>query len=149
MFDVPVMILLGVAALGVISKNQTVAIAMLILALLRLTNMHKTFPFLEKHGLTIGIVILTVGVMTPIASGRISPQDIIKSFTHWQSLLAIIVGILVAFLGGRGVSLMSAQPQIVTGLLIGTVIGVAVFRGVPVGPLIAAGILSMLIGKGQ
>jgi uncharacterized membrane protein (DUF441 family) len=41
---------------------------------------------------------------------------------------------------------MTAQPLIVTGLLLGTLIGVAVFRGVPVGPLIAAGILSLLIG---
>ncbi|MED4959430.1 DUF441 family protein, partial [Paenibacillus macerans] len=30
---------------------------------------------------------------------------------------------------------------------IGTVLGVAFFRGVPVGPLIAAGILSLVIGK--
>ena len=40
---------------------------------------------------------------------------------------------------------MSAQPLLVTGLLLGTIIGVAVFRGVPVGPLIAAGILSLVL----
>ncbi|MEC0140976.1 DUF441 family protein, partial [Paenibacillus macerans] len=39
------------------------------------------------------------------------------------------------------------QPTVVAGLLIGTVLGVAFFRGVPVGPLIAAGILSLVIGK--
>ena len=33
------------------------------------------------------------------------------------------------------------------GLLVGTVLGVALFRGVPVGPLIAAGIISLFIGK--
>ena len=60
-------------------------------------------------------------------------------------VLAIIVGIVVAWLGGRGVGLMSAQPLLVTGLLLGTIIGVAVFRGVPVGPLIAAGLLSLLV----
>ena len=53
----------------------------------------------------------------------------------------------VAWLGGRGVSLMAAQPNIVAGLLIGTVAGVALLRGVPVGPLIAAGILSLIIGS--
>ncbi|RIX22390.1 DUF441 family protein, partial [Acinetobacter baumannii] len=31
--------------------------------------------------------------------------------------------------------------------LIGTVAGVALLRGVPVGPLIAAGLLSLFIGK--
>lgn len=62
-------------------------------------------------------------------------------------MLAIAVGLAVAWLGGRGVKLMSNQPDIVAGLLIGTVAGVALLRGVPVGPLIAAGILSLLIGK--
>ena len=61
--------------------------------------------------------------------------------------MAIAVGIFVAWLGGRGVKLMSLQPDVVAGLLIGTVAGVALLRGVPVGPLIAAGILSILIGK--
>ncbi|MOA41206.1 hypothetical protein D3C78_1631460 [compost metagenome] len=70
-----------------------------------------------------------------------------QSFLHWKSLLAIAIGILVAYLGGRGAILMTNQPTVVAGLLIGTVIGVALFKGVPVGPLIAAGILSLLIGK--
>ncbi|MCO6560559.1 MAG: DUF441 family protein, partial [Gilliamella sp.] len=40
-----------------------------------------------------------------------------------------------------------AHPTIINGLIIGTLIGVAFFKGIPVGPLIAAGILSLLIGK--
>ncbi|MDI7507198.1 DUF441 family protein, partial [Cronobacter dublinensis] len=50
-------------------------------------------------------------------------------------------------LGGKGVALMGSQPSIVAGLLVGTVLGVALFRGVPVGPLIAAGLVSLLIGR--
>lgn len=146
MFDVPVLILLGMAALGVISKNDTVTVAMIVLALLRVLQLHRTFPYLEKYGITVGVIILTVGVMTPLASGKIGLEDIGRTFTQWPSLLAVGVGILVAYLGGRGVGLMTEQPLIVTGLLLGTLIGVAVFRGVPVGPLIAAGILSLLIG---
>ena len=42
---------------------------------------------------------------------------------------------------------MGTNPTVVAGLLVGTVLGVALFRGVPVGPLIAAGLLSLLIGK--
>lgn len=68
-------------------------------------------------------------------------------FLHWKSLLAVAVGILVAYLGGRGASLMLNQPAITTGLLTGTILGVALFKGVPVGPLIAAGILSLMIGR--
>ena len=42
---------------------------------------------------------------------------------------------------------MSEQPVLVTGLLLGTIIGVAFLGGIPVGLLIAAGILSLIAGK--
>ncbi|MCF2718699.1 DUF441 domain-containing protein [Paenibacillus sp. UKAQ_18] len=145
--DYSSLILLVLAGLGIVSGNSTVTIAMVVLLLLRVTSFHTAFPWLEKYGLTIGIIILTIGVATPLASGKISINQVMESFLHWKSLLAIGIGILVAYLGGRGVTLMSGQPIIVTGLLIGTVIGVAFFKGVPVGPLIAAGLLSLLIGR--
>lgn len=145
--DTPSLILLLFAALGLISSNSTVTIAMVVLLLLRVTHLNQAFPWIEKYGLTIGIIILTIGVMAPIASGKINMDTILHSFMNWKSLLAIIIGILVSYLGGRGVVLMGNQPTLVAGLLIGTVIGVALFGGVPVGPLIAAGILSMLVGK--
>ncbi|WP_036647720.1 DUF441 domain-containing protein [Paenibacillus pini] len=145
--DFTALILLGLAGLGIFSNNTPITVAMIILLLLRVLHLQNVFPWLEKYGLTIGIIILTVGVMTPLASGKISLNLIGESFLSWKSLLAIAIGMLVAFLGGRGASLMTSQPTIVAGLLIGTVLGVAFFRGVPVGPLIAAGILSLLIGK--
>lgn len=145
--DVTSLILLGLAAIGIISSNAPVTIAMLALLLIRVTGFQQAFPWLEKYGLTVGIIILTIGVMSPLASGKMSLQLIGESFLNWKSLLAIGIGMLVAYLGGRGASLMGANPTIVAGLLIGTVLGVALFRGVPVGPLIAAGILSLLIGK--
>lgn len=145
--DFTSLILLGMAGLGIISNNMPVSVAMIVLLLLRVTRFTQVFPWLEKYGLTIGIIILTIGVMSPLASGSMSLTTISRSFLHWESLLAIGIGMLVAYLGGRGSTLMGSNPTIVAGLLVGTVLGVALFRGVPVGPLIAAGILSLLIGK--
>lgn len=145
--DITSLILLGMAGLGIIGNNSPVTIAMIVLLLLRVTRFTQVFPWLEKYGLTVGIIILTIGVMSPLASGSMSLSTISGSFLHWQSLLAVGIGMLVAYLGGRGATLMGSNPTIVAGLLVGTVLGVALFRGVPVGPLIAAGILSLLIGK--
>ncbi|WP_040741177.1 DUF441 domain-containing protein [Paenibacillus ginsengihumi] len=142
------LVLLLIAALGVLSNNSTITIAMIALLLLRTMNLHQVFPWLEKYGLTWGIILLTIGIMTPLASGKLTMPSLLESFMSWKSLLAVATGVLVAYLGGRGVTLMSNQPIIVTGLLVGTVLGVAFFKGVPVGPLIAAGILSLLFGKG-
>ncbi|MCM3038139.1 DUF441 domain-containing protein [Paenibacillus motobuensis] len=145
--DMTSLLLLLMAALGIFSNNMPITVAMIVLLLLRVLHMQFMFPWLEKYGLTIGIIVLTIGVMTPVASGKLSLQTLWSSFFNWKSILAIGVGMLVAWLGGRGAALMGNQPTIVAGLLIGTVLGVAFFRGVPVGPLIAAGILSLLIGK--
>ena len=147
MFDTTLLILLGLAALGFISHNTTVAVSVLVLIIIRVTPLNQFFPWVEKQGLTIGIIILTIGVLAPIASGTLPASTLIHSFTTWKSLVAIAVGVFVSWLGGRGVTLMTTQPSLVAGLLVGTVLGVALFRGIPVGPLIAAGILSLMLGK--
>lgn len=146
MFDVTLLILLGLAALGFISHNTTVAVSILVLIIVRVTPLSTFFPWIEKQGLSIRIIILTIGVMAPIASGTLPPSTLIHSFLNWKSLVAIAVGVIVSWLG-RGVTLMGSQPQLVAGLLVGTVLGVALFRGVPVGPLIAAGLVSLIVGN--
>ncbi len=147
MLDPTLLILLGLAALGFISHNTTVAISILVLIIVRVTPLSGFFPWIEKQGLTVGIIILTIGVMAPIASGTLPASTLLHAFMNWKSLIAIAVGVFVSWLGGRGVTLMSSQPTLVAGLLVGTVLGVALFRGVPVGPLIAAGLVSLFIGK--
>ena len=127
MLDTTLIILLGLAALGFVSHNTTVAVSILVLIIIRVTPLSVFFPWVEKQGLSIGTLL--------------------HSFANWKSLVAIAVGVFVSWLGGRGVTLMGSQPHLVAGLLIGTVLGVALFRGVPVGPLIAAGLVSLLIGK--
>ncbi|KMV00646.1 DUF441 domain-containing protein [Acinetobacter schindleri] len=143
--DLNLIVLLLLLACGIFSHNSAVTIAAAVLIVLKITPLSSLLPYVQAHGLNIGIIILTIGVLTPIASGKISGESILKSFLSWKSLLAIAIGVFVAWLGGRGVKLMSNQPDVVAGLLLGTVAGVAVLRGVPVGPLIAAGILSLLI----
>ena len=144
--DLNLTVLLVLVACGIFSHNSAVTIAAAVLIVFKITPLSEFFPLLQQHGLNIGIVILTIGVLTPIASGKIPGEAILKSFLSWKSLLAIAIGVFVAWLGGRGVKLMTHQPNIVAGLLIGTVAGVALLRGVPVGPLIAAGVLSLFIG---
>ncbi|WP_281549379.1 DUF441 domain-containing protein [Kluyvera cryocrescens] len=147
MLDTTLIILLGLAALGFVSHNTTVAVSILVLIIIRVTPLSVFFPWVEKQGLSIGIIILTISVMAPIASGALPASTLLHSFANWKSLVAIAVGVFLSWLGGRGVTLMGSQPHLVAGLLIGTVLGVALFRGVPVGPLIAAGLVSLLIGK--
>ncbi|PRM38049.1 hypothetical protein BVZ75_01495B, partial [Haemophilus influenzae] len=110
------------------------------------TFLSSHIPLLEKYGVKIGIIILTIGVLSPLVSGKIQLPNL-SGFVSWKMALSISVGVLVAWLAGKGVPLMGEQPILVTGLLIGTIIGVAFLGGIPVGPLIAAGILALFLGK--
>ena len=91
MFDTTLLILLGLAALGFISHNTTVAISILVLIIVRVTPLNAFFPWIEKQGLTVGIIILTIGVMAPIASGTLPASTLLHSFVNWKSLVAIAV----------------------------------------------------------
>ena len=132
--------------LGVVGNNSSITIAATVLLLMQQTFLGKYLPYMEKYGLNLGIIILTVGVLAPIISGKIQLPSFV-ALLNWKMLLAIAIGILVAWFGGRGVGLLGTQPVLITGLLIGTIIGVSFFGGIPVGPLIAAGILSLMLGK--
>lgn len=145
-FNPIALFLVALILLGVLGNNNSITISATILLLMQQTVLNKYIPYLEKYGLTIGIIILTIGVLSPIVSGKIALPNL-ATLLNWKMLLAILAGISVAWLGGRGINLMGNQPILVTGLLIGTIIGVAFLKGVPVGPLIAAGILSLIVGK--
>ncbi|ARU06720.1 hypothetical protein CCO03_07460 [Comamonas serinivorans] len=134
-------------ALGIIGHNTSVTMAAGILLLVQQSPLSQYAPLLERHGLQLGILILTVGVMAPLITGKVKADEIVFLLGNWKTLVAVAVGMFVAWLGGRGVGLMTADPTVVTGLLIGTILGVAFLRGVPVGPLIAAGMLAVILRK--
>lgn len=143
--DMSFVVLLLLLVCGILVHNPTIWGTAAFLILLKLLPFnHAIFPLIQQYGLNVGILVLTIAIMTPIATGQISDKVIVQSFTRWQSVMAIGVGLLVTWLGSRGVNLMKADPNVVTGLMIGTVAGVVLFRGVAVGPLIAAGILSLI-----
>ncbi len=144
MINITTLILCGLAVLGWLSHNSAITWSMIFLLVVKITPLHQFFPYIEKNWVNLGIIILTIGVMAPFASEKISSDLILHSFFSWKSILAIAVGVFVSWVGAGGVSLMRSQPDVVAGLLVGTLMGVILLNGVPVGPLIAAGLLSIM-----
>lgn len=145
-FNMIALLLVILIILGLLSHNSAITISAAVLLIMQQTFLSSHIPLLEKYGIKIGIIILTIGVLSPLVSGKIQLPDL-SGFLSWKMALSISVGVFVAWLAGKGVPLMGEQPILVTGLLIGTIIGVAFLGGIPVGPLIAAGILALLLGK--
>lgn len=145
-FNMIALLLVILIILGIVSHNSAITISAAVLLIMQQTFLSQYIPVVEKYGLKIGIIILTAGVLSPLVSGKIKLPNL-ADFLSWKMALSIVIGVFVAWLAGKGVALMGAQPVLVTGLLIGTVAGVAFLGGIPVGPLIAAGMLALLLGK--
>lgn len=139
--NLPLLVILVVSVIG---NNHTVSIATLVLLLIKMLGFDSWFPFIESHGINIGIIILTLAVLTPIAQGRISTSTMLDAFKSPLGLMAISIGIFVAWVAGKGVPFMNASPEIVTSLVVGTIIGVCFFHGLAVGPLIAGGLVALV-----
>jgi len=137
--------LLIILVLSVIGNNHSVSIAALLLLLIKMLGFEAWFPYIENNGINIGITILTLAVLTPIAQGRISVNGILEAFKSPVGLVAIIIGILVAWVAAQGVFFMKASPEAVTALVVGTILGVCFFHGLAVGPLIAGGMVSLVV----
>jgi len=137
--------ILVVLVLSMIGNNNTVAIAVLVLLLIQTLGFVTLFPFIDNYGMDIGIVILTIAVLSPLAQGRISVNEVAGLFKEPVGIIAIVIGIFVAWIAGQGVFFMKDSPEVTTALIVGTIIGVCFFRGVPVGPLIAGGMVAFIV----
>ena len=116
-FNMIALLLVFLIVLGLMSQNSAITISAAVLLIMQQTLLSKYIPILEQYGIKIGIVILTIGVLAPLVSGKIQLPDL-SSFLNWKMGISILVGALVAWLAGKGVPLMGEQPVLVAGLLI-------------------------------
>lgn len=135
--------LVAVLLLSVVGHNMTVVYAALIVLAVKFFEQLTGAPLLEflgRHGLQLGIIILTAAILVPIANGTVTISTMINSFKSTAGLVALTAGLLAAVAGGAGVPLMQSNPNVIPALIVGTMAGVFFFKGIAVGPLIAAGL---------
>lgn len=136
-------ILLG---LGIVTKNQTIIISVAFLLLIRMMGLqNKVYPYLDKYGIKIGITVIMVAVLIPIASGEIKLTDLVISLKSSAGIISILAGIIVAILGSYGIQLLDKSPQMTISLVMGVIFAIIFLKGIPVGPLIGAGIAMFLM----
>ncbi|HHV93958.1 MAG TPA: DUF441 domain-containing protein [Firmicutes bacterium] len=136
--------LLFLLFLGVIGDNRLVSVSAAGLLLIRLLGIHWVLPYLEGPGFRAGLTLLIFAILTPFAAGELTSRDLVGAFITPQGTAAILGGIAGAYLGAKGLSLLKTHPESITGLVIGTIIGATFFDGIPVGPLVAAGMAALL-----
>ncbi|MDO1605373.1 DUF441 domain-containing protein [Lactobacillus sp. YT155] len=138
--------LLGIFVISVLAKNQPLMIASVLVLLIKLVpNSTAIFDFLTKQGMNIGITIISLTILIPIATGEVNFSDLLNALKTPVGVVAVICGILVAILSRHGINLLFGQPEITVALIFGTIVGVVLFKGVAAGPVIAGGMTYIIV----
>ncbi|MFM9330303.1 DUF441 domain-containing protein [Paenibacillus mesotrionivorans] len=143
------LLLLALIVIGMVGRSNIITTAACILLVVKLIHLERYLPTIERRGLELGLLFLTMGVLVPFASERISVKDVTAVFTSWPGIIALVGGALATWMNGKGLDLLKFDPQLIVGLVIGSIMGIIFLRGVPVGPLMAAGITAFLLKLGQ
>jgi len=141
-------ILLIILVVAVLGRANSVAIATCILLFIKLVHADQhLFPFIEKEGVFWGLVLLIAAILVPIARGDITQQSLCQVFTSWAGIIALLLSLLTTYLSGQGLEYLTLQghAEIMPALIVGAVAAAAFLGGVPVGPLIASGILALVM----
>jgi len=139
-------ILLLILAAAIFGKANSVAIATCVLLMLKLLGLDKSvYPFIEKSGITGGLIVLIAAIMIPIANGQITTENIKNVFTSWIGITALVLSFLTTYLSGQGLNYLTVQghSDIMPAMIIGAVAAAAFLGGVPVGPLITSGMVAL------
>lgn len=131
--------------LSVITRNKTMWISILMVLLLRIFRTWPVLELLSAKGVNWGIILLTVGFLAPIASGKYSLEQLKAVFLTPEGFIAIGCGILVALLGAKGIAMGQTDMLVIVGVMVGTFLGVALLKGSPMGPLIGSGMAFVVI----
>ncbi|WP_053957536.1 DUF441 domain-containing protein [Inediibacterium massiliense] len=146
--------LLILLILAMVGKNNALAVAISALIFLMLLGQmggeiksfsHTILVFLDQYGLNLGLVLLMIGILAPFALGESDVISMLMTFKTYKGLIGILAGLLVAIFGAKGGYLLQIEPSTVTSVVIGTIIGIVLFKGYPVGPLIGSGIAYFMI----
>ncbi len=139
-------ILLIIGFIGLIGKNKILMYSALVLVLLKLIPQNEKYlPNLRTGGLKIGIFLITVSVLVPIALGNIGLNEVIITLKRKEGIIALIVGALASIIATKGIQLQMIDPEIVVFVSLGVVAGVATLGGTPVGAIVASGLTYIVL----
>lgn len=138
-------VLIILIIIGIIGKAPLIATSACILMVIKLSHLTHYFPLIERRGLELGLLFLMLSVLTPLAKGKVSLGELKGGLFSWPGFFALLGGILATYLNDDGLNLLKDHPELLLGLIIGSIIGIVFFGGIPVGPLMAAGLAAFFL----
>ncbi|WP_058303704.1 DUF441 domain-containing protein [Gorillibacterium timonense] len=137
--------LLILILVGLAGRSNIITTAACVLLAVKLLSLERFLPTMERRGLELGLLFLTIGVLVPFANGKLTFRDVGSVLLTLPGIMALAGGAIAAYMNGRGLEMLRLDPQIVVGLVIGSIFGIVFLKGIPVGPLMAAGLTALLL----
>lgn len=131
--------------LGILGKNRLIYISAGVLLVFSLLGLMPKSVTAQKVILDVGVIFLLIGVLIPFSFRHFNIQNLYSGLFSLIGLIAFIVGIASSVMARSGVNLMQEHPEVTISLLFGTIVGTTFFEGIPVGPLVAAGLAAYII----
>jgi len=141
----PEIILIIFILVGVLGRVSIVSVAASILLAFRMLRLERFFPVIERRSLELGLLFLMVSILVPLAAGKVSPKAMLGTIFSIAGIATVIGGILATMLNARGLALLQTYPSLLLSVLLGTVVGIVFFKGMPVGPLMATAIAALCL----
>ncbi len=131
--------------LRLIGRNDLVVVSAGLLVILDYLRLEPVIRALERSGLRLGLILMISAVLTPYVTGEAGWAALKSGLTHTRGWVAILVGIATAYLAAGGVRLLKLHPEVAVGLFLGSIAGTVLLHGVPTGPLVAAGLVALIL----
>ncbi|MCL6442705.1 MAG: DUF441 domain-containing protein [Alicyclobacillus sp.] len=141
----PDVLLILLIIIGVIGRVNIISVAASMLLVLRMLRLERYFPMLERRSLELGLLFLMISILVPLASGRVSGRDMMATIFSVAGLATVVGGVVATILNERGLTLLQSYPALLFSVVVGSIIGIVIFRGMPVGPLMATAIAALFL----
>lgn len=138
--------LLAIAAVGLVGGNEAVGLAALLALGVRGFGSQSMLQATSRITLDLGIVLLVLSLLlTALSTGTRAGELFGRVVLTRTGLVSVLIGFFSSRLASDGVDLMQRSPETLVGLVLGSLAGVWALGGIPVGPLVAAGLVSLLL----
>lgn len=134
-------VLFLVSGVAFLLKDNLLALAALVLMIIYLIPYKPITMIFEKYSFQVGIFFLMIFLLFPLTNEKLNLIHLGKELFSPTGFIALVAGFLVSYIGGKGLGVLQAQPVVLFGVLLGTLVAVLFFRGLPAGLIIAAGIV--------
>lgn len=84
-------------------------------------------------------------MLAPLAAGNLRFADVVATLLSPVGLVAVLGGTMSSIMNHKGVDLLQLEPRVAAGVVLGSLVSIAFFGGIPVGPVMAAGLTAVLL----